>query len=271
MILSRKKKEFAAALRPYFTKRYRDFPWRRTRNPYHILVSEIMLQQTQATRVVGYYQKFIQEFPDFFSLAKASPVKVLSLWQGLGYNRRALYLQRCAKMVIHEFGGKLPSTIEELVKLPGVGENTAGAIAAYAFNLPALFIETNIRKAVMRHFFLSQDKVSDKHIRDVMREIIDYKNPRRWYLAVVDYGAQLSRLRTIPNSRSSHHRPPSRFKGSFRQMRGSILRFLLERPRTEEEITAAFLSRQNEIPIVLEQLRKEGFVLKSKQFWCVAT
>lgn len=151
-----------------------------------------------------------------------------------------------------------------------MGENTAGAIAAYAFNLPALFIETNIRKAVMRHFFLSQDKVSDKHIRDVMREIIDYKNPRRWYLAVVDYGAQLSRLRTIPNSRSSHHRPQSRFKGSFRQMRGSILRFLLERPRAEEEITAAFLARQNEIPIVLEQLRKEGFVLKSKQFWRVA-
>ena len=152
------KAEFKKIILDYYKKHGRhDLPWRKTHDPYKILVSEIMLQQTQVGRVMAKYKEFIREFPDFKKLAQAPTAKVLKAWSGLGYNRRALYLKRTAERVTNEFQGKLPKDQSMLVDLPGIGPNTAGAICAYSFNMPVVFIETNIRR-VFIHFFFNKTK-----------------------------------------------------------------------------------------------------------------
>jgi len=144
---------FQNKIRLFFNKNYRIFPWRETSKSYNILVSEIMLQQTQTFRVMGKYEAFIDAFPDFAALAGAQLNTVLSLWQGLGYNRRALSLKKTAEIVVSNFHGTLPDSYEELISLPGIGKATAGSILAFAFNKPIPFIETNIRRVYIHFFF----------------------------------------------------------------------------------------------------------------------
>jgi A/G-specific adenine glycosylase len=133
---------------------YREMPWRNTKNPYYILLSEVMLQQTQVDRVVSYYEKFIKAFPSVNNLADASFTEVLTLWSGLGYNRRAKWLQECAQEIVKRFNGKVPDNIDDLISLPGIGHNTAAAICVYAYNKPENFIETNVRTVFIYHFFI---------------------------------------------------------------------------------------------------------------------
>ena len=157
-------KEFQTLILSYYEECGRDLPWRNSTNPYHILVSEVMLQQTQADRVKTKYHDFLGAFPDFETLAAAPLIDVLSMWQGMGYNRRAVALQRIAQIVVEEYGGTLPQDVETLVKLPGIGEATAAAIAVYAFNKPAVYIETNIRRIVIHFFFRDRTDVRDSEI-----------------------------------------------------------------------------------------------------------
>ena len=131
---------------------YRDMPWREDTRPYFVLVSELMLQQTQVSRVIPKFKEFIKHFPDERALASASLGDVLKQWQGLGYNRRAKYLHEAARMIVDEFGGEFPKDQKDMQRLPGVGKNTAGAIAAYSFNQPSVFVETNIRTVFIHHF-----------------------------------------------------------------------------------------------------------------------
>jgi A/G-specific adenine glycosylase len=151
-----------------------DLPWRHTDNPYHILVSEIMLQQTQVPRVIDRYSEFLRVFPSFRVLATATPAAVLKVWQGLGYNRRALMLLRCARAVVDEHASSLPTDREALESLPGIGPYTAGAIMAFAFDAPVAMIETNIRRVYIHHYFPRRRSVPDADIlplvaRDVSR------------------------------------------------------------------------------------------------------
>jgi len=132
---------------------YRDMPWRQDTRPYFVLVSELMLQQTQVARVIPKFEAFIARFPNEKILANSSLTDVIQLWQGLGYNRRAKYLHDSAKMITHDFGGIFPEDEADILRLPGVGKNTAGAILVYAFNHPALFVETNTRTVFIHHFF----------------------------------------------------------------------------------------------------------------------
>jgi A/G-specific adenine glycosylase len=203
-------------------------PWREDPNPYWVVVSEVMLQQTQITRVMEKFPEFVGKFKDFLMLAQASPAEVITAWQGLGYNRRALNLHKSAKMVIEEYGGELPSDPAELIKLPGIGPGTAGSIAAFAFDAPVVFIETNIRRVFIHHFFEDREGVDDKELLPLVEDALDRESPREWYYALMDYGTHLAKTVPNPNRRSKHHTIQSTFEGSDRQIRGAILRALVK-------------------------------------------
>ena len=239
-----------------------DLPWRKTHDPYRILVSEVMLQQTQVSRVLGKYPQFLKKFPNLRALANASVRYVLVVWQGLGYNRRALLLKRAAESVMRDFNGTFPKTAAELESLPGVGQSTRGAIMAFAFGEPTVFIETNIRAVFIAEFFPRKKKVSDKEILPLVEKTLDRKNPRAWYYALMDYGVHLKQTTTNPSRKSKHHVRQSPFKGSNREIRAKILTFLFTSPKTEPEILAHIGKTKHDAGKNLENLIKEGFITR---------
>ena len=256
----------------YYRAHGRDLAWRRTKNPYRILVSEIMLQQTQVSRVAPFYEKFIKQFPTFRALAEARTADVLHAWQGLGYNRRALALQKIAAMVVRDHNGKLPNDRGVLEALPGIGRGTSGSLLAFIFNEPVVFIETNIRRAFIYHFFPNRENVSDAELEPLIEKALDRRRPREWYYALMDYGAMLgekSRARSgsNPNARSRHYARQSKFAGSDRELRGRLLRLFLK----EKKIAAASLPRKLAEPSarvtrVANGLARDGF-LERKGKW----
>ncbi len=249
-------KEFRSLIHTYYEKEGRHFPWRETRDPYHILVSEVMLQQTQTSRVLAKYQAFLTAFPTPEALAGVAQREVLAAWQGLGYNRRALNLQRAARTIVEEYGGEVPDAVEEMVKLPGVGPDTAGAIAVLAFNQPVGYLETNIR-AVYQYVFFPEATPRDKELRPIIEATLDREDPRRWYFGLYDYGAMLKREKKA----GPVGRRQSRFEGSDRQVRGAVLRLLLERRELAETELARVLGEPNErVAKIIGQLRDEGFI-----------
>lgn len=216
-----------------------NLPWRKNITPYKILVSEIMLQQTQVARVVDFFNKWLEVFPDFESLARASTSDVLRMWKGLGYNNRGLRLQKLAQMVVstNSITGPtvtepvevtLPKTKSELEKLPGIGPYTAGAIMAFAYNKPEVFIETNIRRVFIHHFFPDEEGISDKQLFPLITQTLDIKKPRKWYWALMDYGSQIPKQEKFnPNKQSKHYTKQSKFAGSVREMRSLVTQFVL--------------------------------------------
>jgi A/G-specific adenine glycosylase len=249
----------------------RDLPWRRTRDPYQILVSEVMLQQTQVGRVLEKFEPFVERFDGFSALAAAPLIEVLSHWKGLGYNRRALYLKEIACIVIDQYAAKLSDSPDELVKLPGIGGNTAGAIAAFAFNRPVVFIETNIRSVFIHHFFPDTADVRDSRILPLVEATLDRDNPRAWYWALMDYGTMLKETTANPGRRSAHYSRQSPFSGSDREIRGAILKQLIGAGRpgvcgamAETEIIAALTMDPERIRKVLAQLISEGFIIRDR-------
>jgi A/G-specific adenine glycosylase len=252
---------FCSEVYTHYHAHPRPLPWRETKDPYHILVSEIMLQQTRVERAIGKYREFLAAFPDFSALATAPLREVLQVWQGLGYNRRAIALQETAKKVVLDYNGLLPATPEQLRTLPGIGSYTAGAIAAFAFQQPVLFIETNIRAVYIHCFFQDRQDVKDSEIMPLIRATLDTANPREWYYALMDYGVMLKRTQTNPSRKSAHHTRQSRFEGSDRQLRGEILKFLLRNPFSRKE--AIFQTLQEDpqrVEKILAGLEKEGFL-----------
>lgn len=246
----------------FYNTHERDFSWRRTRNPYHILVSEIMLQQTQTERVKKKYEEFISLFPTLHHLARAPLHTVLYAWQGLGYNRRALFLKHTAEIVDKQYHGHIPRDEKTLRTLPGIGKGTAGALCAFAFGIPTVFIETNIRRVYIRHFFTKRKNISDTEILRCVEKTVDIKNPRDWYYALMDYGSFLGRAeKKNPNIRSMHYQKQSPFKGSERELRGKILKAIVA-SRNNAPIV---ISKKIKVPVasvkrVLLALRKEGFL-----------
>lgn len=252
---------FKKKIRSFYRENKRQFPWRQTHNPYEILVSEMMLQQTQTGRVVEKYASFIHTFPTVSHLSKASTSDVLRLWQGLGYNRRALYLKRTAAIICEKYNNTFPSLKEELVKLPGIGVNTAGAVIAFAYNQPIVFIETNIRRVFIHEFFREKEKVSDQEIYPLIEASLDTKNPRDYYYALMDYGAHLGKTTINPNRKSKEYLKQSKFEGSMRQVRGMIIKLLLEKPMTEKTLLKQFENIEH-YKGAIKQLIHEGFVVK---------
>ncbi len=218
---------FKKTILDYYKQNGRSFPWRKTNDPYKILVSEIMLQQTQAPRVIEKYHSFLKRFPTIKKLAKASTASVLREWQGLGYNRRGLALKNLAVEVMKKYNGTLPKKYDELISLPGIGPATAGDLLAFAWNKPAIVIETNIRTVFIHHFFKDQTNISDQAIIPLIKKTLDKKNPRKWYWALMDYGAFLKKTLPNPSRRSRHYTKQSPFRGSNREIRSKILKYLL--------------------------------------------
>ena len=226
MLSAQKRRQFREKIYNFYAQHGRTFAWRQTDDPYRIVVSEIMLQQTQTHRVAPKYEQFLAEFSTFNALAHAPLRDVLSLWSGLGYNRRALYLHRIAQKVMGEYVGNLPEDPVILQTFPGLGAATASSICAFAFNKPTVFIETNIRTVYLHEFFLEQDKVADKELLPLIEQTVCHEQPRLWYYALMDYGVMLKSQHKNPSRRSKHHIKQSTFEGSDRQIRGAIIRSL---------------------------------------------
>ncbi|MDR2470630.1 MAG: A/G-specific adenine glycosylase [Treponema sp.] len=256
----------------------RSFPWRgRTAedgsfippSPWGVVVSEFMLQQTQTGRVISYWERWMKKWPRPADLAACELQTVLREWSGLGYNRRAKNLLACAAALTEQHGGEVPSTVEELLALPGIGPYTAGAVAAFAFNIPSVFIETNIRSVLIHFFFQDTSGVADSELFPILEQTLDRANPRLWYWALMDYGAELKKLTRNPNRRSAHYTRQSRFEGSFRQIRGALVKTLSAGPRP-----AAALRRDiarilpglagTDYRRALESLEKEMFVAEEE-------
>ncbi len=270
MLDEQERARFRNEIYGYYEAHGRDMPWRGTTDPYAIMVSEIMLQQTQVDRVKEKYVQFMQAFPDFRSLAGAGLRDVLAAWKGLGYNRRAQALKSLAAEVMEKFGGVLPHDKGALVLLPGVGDATAGAILAYAFNLPAVFIETNIRRVFIHWFFADREGVRDGDILPLVDETLDRNDPRRWYWALMDYGTMLKRTVENPNRKSARYQKQPPFKGSDREIRGAVLGLLVAQgPLTTEELCRLLETDRQRAAGIMSRLEKEGLVREADGFYAI--
>ena len=255
-------KRFRTLVLAWYEKEGRThLPWRRTRDPYRILVSEIMLQQTQVERVIPFYGAFLAEFPDVCALANAPLSQVLLRWQGLGYNRRAKMLHEAAKVVVREHNGKFPKSVTALESLPGIGHYTARAVAAFSWNEDVVFVETNLRTAVIHHFFPNDEKVSDTDVLTILTKALPEGDACRWYAALMDYGSYLKRSGVRVNAKSAGYAKQAPFRGSGREARGAILKALTKKPEK-----AAYLrgilgpDRTEQIALQLAKLLNEGMI-----------
>lgn len=298
--------DFRAKVREQGAELYRDLPWRRTRDPYEIWISEVMLQQTQVSRVDGRWQRWLARFGTVGELARARTADVLDEWQGLGYNRRALALQRAA-LAIMEAGGEFPRDAKALTALPGIGPATAAGIRAFAFDLHGVYLETNVRAVVLHELFTGREKVADSELVPVVEATCPpdggYANdgktasgratgaggslaegdeeefpdgPRTWYYALLDYGAYLKRTLPNPARRSKSHVRQSRFEGSRRQKRAALVRALLAggMGRSAAGLAAAVEAEGIELPEtlageLLRELAAEGFCRENNGVWFV--
>ncbi|BDC35269.1 endonuclease III [Candidatus Dependentiae bacterium Noda2021] len=249
-------KHFQSIIWDYYQKNGRLFDWRHTDNPYHVVVSEIMLQQTQTARVAIKFPQFITTFPTFHALANASLHEVLLQWQGMGYNRRGMYLHQIAKKIVAEHDGVLPNDPAILETFPGIGKATAASICAFAYNNPTVFIETNIRAVFIYFFFAnSSEKIHDKQIEPLVARSLEKEHARDWYYALMDYGVYLKKNTINPSRKSKHHAVQSKFEGSNRQVRGLILKKLLQ--STEPVNTQALMQGINRDQALLQQIIDE--------------
>ena len=270
--------EFKKIILDFFAHSGRSFPWRYvdTPNPWGILVSEFMLQQTQTSRVIPYWERWMKLWPGPADLAAASLETVFREWSGLGYNRRAKNLRDCAAVIAEKHGGIVPYIPQELILLPGIGPYTAGAIACFAWNFPAVFMETNIRAALIHFFFHDRTDVKDNELFPILEQSLDHSNPRLWYWALMDYGAELKKLTKNPSHKSAHFTKQSRFIGSMRQIRGALIKTLSTRGpqnaaslRKETENTIPMLT-DKEYGLALEVLQKEMLVAEEGGVYRIA-
>lgn len=265
-------RSFRAVVYAHYAANPRPLPWRTSDNPYHIHVSEIMLQQTQVERVKTKYLSFLQRFPDYHSLANAPRNELLTMWQGLGYNRRAIALQEAARIIEGNYGGQLPQDPRELVTLPGIGPYTAAAIAAFAFNQTVSMIETNIRTVYIHYFFPDGSLVHDRDLLPLIAATVDKKRPRDWYYALMDYGVMLKQKHGNPARRSTHYTRQTPFKGSHRQLRGELIRILLAHsPCSMEELQHHVPVDHERLTVALNQLIVEGFVSLSNNQYTISS
>ena len=250
-----------------------DLPWRFIDDPYAVLVSEVMLQQTQVKRVLSFWPAFLEAFPDLKALAAADTAEVLRAWQGLGYNRRALALQKCAQVCVADHGGELPATEEKLRALPGIGPATAAGVQAFARNIPGVYLETNVRTVFLHELFPGEVNVPDKRIAPLVAASCSHDKPREWYYALLDFGAHLKSQVANPSRRSSSYSRQSKFEGSHRQKRSFILKQVLAAPGIETAEVKAQLDNQEiqagrarlsqeDFDALVEELTAEGFFKK---------
>jgi len=251
-----------------------NLPWRKTKDPYRILVSEVMLQQTQVSRVIEKYKAFLIRFPNVRRLAEAPLSDVLKAWSGLGYNRRAKFLRAAAEVIVRGYSGRVPKAAIVLRTIPGVGPYTASAVRIFAFNEPDVLIETNVRTVYIHHFFVDtskpigrhklmrgQNTIHDDDILLLAKQVAEGQDPRTWHWALMDYGVHIKKLHGNPARRSAHYTRQSQFEGSLRQVRGEILRRLTN---GKNEIKGKKWEK------ALAGLEKDGLIKNEKGKWRIA-
>jgi A/G-specific adenine glycosylase len=269
--MNKKEKDFARIVVDFYASSGRhDLPWRKNQTPYRVLVSELMLQQTQVERVIPKYRKFIKTFPSVKSLANAQLSEVVILWQGLGYNRRAKFLHQTAQVITNERSGRFPSTYEGLLGLPGIGPYTAAAMMNFAYNEPFALIETNVRQVYIHHFFTGKTDVKDSDILELVAKTMPTSDSREWFAALMDYGSYLKKEFGNINKKSKHYTKQSKFAGSDREIRGAIIRLLTQSDglHTKLEIEQSLSELDTKrITVQLANLEQEGFVTMSNQIY----
>jgi A/G-specific adenine glycosylase len=253
------------ALLRWFDRHKRDLPWRRSRDPYAIWVSEVMLQQTQVATVIPYWHRFLERFPTVGSLAVAELPEVFAQWRGLGYYTRARNLHRAAREIAGRHGGRLPSTAEELLSLPGFGRYTAGAVACFAYEQPVAMVDTNVRRVLSRVFGWPASAVDD-----LAESVVPAAAAYAWNQALMDLGATLCRARQPlclacplvaecggPHASAASPRAAAgQFTGSRRYHRGRIIQRLRELPAGQ----ALPLSDLGDRRELVDQLAADGLV-----------
>lgn len=255
--------QFQHALWAYHQTHRRSFIWREAITPYNVVVSEIMLQQTQTSRVALKFPQFIDRFPDFKTLATATTQELLEQWVGLGYNRRAFALQETARKIYFEYDNKVPDDPSILITCKGIGPATAASIVTFAYNKPTIFIETNIRSVFLHIFFHGQENVPDSLLLPLIAQSVDTIHPREWYYALMDYGVYIKKRYPNPNKKSSHYNQQSRFEGSDRQIRGAIIRLLTKKKTVSlEEIYTLFAHKKDNIERIIQKMVHEKLVVK---------
>jgi A/G-specific adenine glycosylase len=263
--------EFRRIIYSHYEEAGRVFPWRQNAGPWGVLVSDFMLQQTQTERVVPYWERWMRLWPSPGGLAQAPLESVMREWSGLGYNRRARYIRDCAAAIVRDHRGQVPGTPEELQTLPGIGPYTAGAIACFGYNYPAVFIETNIRAATLHFFFRDREGVKDREVFPLMEAALDRENPRKWYWALMDYGAALKKLTVNPNRKSAHYARQSPFEGSFRRLRGMVIKSLaFQGPATAECLARRTGIGQEDVYRAAESLEKDLMVAEEEGVYRIA-
>lgn len=249
----------------YAAKGRHDMEWRHTEDPYRILISEVMLQQTQVPRVAVIYPKFIETFPDIYALAKAEQADLLAAWQGMGYNRRALSLKKLAGVIVDEYGGKIPDDPMILRTLPGIGPATSCSIAAFAFNRPVVFIETNIRRVFIHYFFEDGRIVDDCELLPLVSAMLP-ANSREWYWALMDLGTALKASVKNPNQRSKQYTKQKTFIGSDRKIRGEVLKKMLVQKTGTPEVFAEEMNEDPErVRRIMDKMAGEGFFVRESE------
>lgn len=259
--------DFTQAIKSFYKYNKRSFLWRVAINPYFVVVSEIMLQQTQTLRVEEKFAAFVKKFPDFFALAQASQADVLAQWVGLGYNRRALALHGIARKVVYESNGTLSDDPQVLQTYKGLGPATASSIVTFAYNKPTVFIETNIRAVYLHTFFPEQESISDTLLLPLIEVTLDRDNPREWYYALMDYGVIIKKLYKNPSRKSKHYTKQSPFEGSDRQIRGTLIRLLSQQKKVFcQDIYALYKNEQERVKRIIDDLCQEQFIEFSDDF-----
>jgi A/G-specific adenine glycosylase len=238
-------------------------PWRTTHDAYKILVSEVMLQQTQVPRVIEKYKEFLREFPTLYMLAQASLAEVLRAWSGLGYNRRGKYLHDAAKLIANRYRGSIKDATEG--KLPGIGPYTRAAVRVFAYDEPHTLLETNVRAAFIHHFFAEKESVNDRDLVPLMEAAAADQDPRQWHWALMDYGTYIKKLHKNPARKSASYVRQSKFEGSLRQVRGAVLQQLHKGPR---ETFQGY--EWDRIKAALATLEKDGLIIQKKGKWRIA-
>lgn len=258
---------FKKSIWDFYEKNKRFFLWREKHTPYYIVVSEIMLQQTQTSRVEKKFVEFIERFPTFEVLAQAERVDVLAAWVGLGYNRRGVALHEIAKKIVTEFNGQLPCDVETLKTFKGLGHATASSIVAFAFNKPTVFIETNVRAVFLHSFYQKEEAVHDNMLMPLIEMAVDKNNPREWYYALMDYGVYLKKQFKNPSRKSKHHTTQSQFEGSDRQIRGAIIKLLtVKKQLTQKQLLSNLSFESARVEKQCQKLITEGMVFKKSGY-----
>lgn len=269
VVLTARERAFRSTVWRHYRARGRlALPWRKTSDPYRILVSEIMLQQTQVDRVLPFYSAFMKKFPTARALSRAPLSEVLRAWQGLGYNRRAVMLQLAGK----ELTLRTPHSVAEWEALPGVGPYTARAVSVFAENANEIVIETNIRTAVIHHFFADRKNVRDEAIARVLARVLPRGRAREWYSALMDYGSALKRAGAKHHRNSAGYKKQPRFAGSLREVRGMLVRTLATRKLSLAEArTLVDATRHEQLQQALDALQKEGMIVFRRARYELAT